>query len=277
MPAIAAAALLAVVPIFACPEPVAASPTAAAYHLADGSTAGIVLGDSVNVRSGPGTAYDVVAKLQGGARVAILGEAFGWLLVRPEAELRVYVSRDLIEPKGDGIAVVKRDRVNLRSKAAAEGTVVGQASRGDLVRLLEPGGEFAAIAAPPDVGFYVHHDLVRRVDPAEIEATVPAAAPAAAPERAVGPTPGEKLARARELYLAELDKSEMAAMDFREAQKLYEAAASEAAGEDIRFAAAAGLKRVRIAIRLQEDYRRRLAPLERMVGGEREPCQPAKN
>jgi SH3-like domain-containing protein len=293
MPALAAA-LLALAPLFACPEPLAATPTATLPR-ADAPLAGRILGDSVNVRSGPGSVYDVVAKLEGGARVAILGEAFGWLLVRPESEITVYVSRALIEPKGAGVAIVRRDRVNLRSRAAQEATVVGQASRGDVVRVLEgpqsgATSEFAAIAAPAEVGFYVHHDLVRRLGPAEIAAasalpaslsregatTAPApsaaaATPVAAPPAPVAPSAGDKLVRARALYAAEIEKADIGSMDFAPAARLFEEAAREATGEDLRAAALAGLKRARVALRLEEDYRRRAAPLERMASEEREP------
>jgi hypothetical protein len=269
--------------LLACPEPCAVTPAAAVYR-AEQAGAGVVLGDSVNLRAGPGTAYEVVGRLGGGERVAVLGEAFGWLLVRPASPVKVYVAADLVERKAGGIAAVRRDRVNLRSRPALEATVIGQAGRGDVVRLLDeadasPGG-FVAIEAPADVALYVHRDLVRLVDgeagcaPAlaagsPLEGADPPAAPAAP-----GPTSAEKALRARDLYLAELEKSDLADMDFGPALALYEAALREAATEETRALARAGRKRVRIALALQEDYRRRMGPIERMVGGEREPCAP---
>src|SRR5437870_4915411 len=93
--------------LLACPEPGTAT--------AEATYPGVLLGDSVNVRAGPGSAYEVVAQLPGGSRVTVLGEAFGWLLIRPATDLNVYVSHELVEQKGDGIAVVTRDRVNLRA------------------------------------------------------------------------------------------------------------------------------------------------------------------
>src|SRR5438477_490264 len=98
---------------------------------------GVVLGDSVNLRAGPGTAYEVVAHLKGGTRVEVLGEAFGWLLVHPAIDLTVYVSREMVELKGDGVGLVTRDRVNLRSRAALDSTVLGQVNKGDLVRVIQ--------------------------------------------------------------------------------------------------------------------------------------------
>jgi len=314
MPAIhILAALLLPGTLLPCPggsEPRAASPTAA-VHRASEAAVGIVLGDAVNVRAGPGTAYEVTGKLGGGERVEVLGEAFGWLLVRPAAPPTVYIGKDLIERKGGGVAAVKRDRVNLRTRPGLSGTVVGQASRGDVVRLAPEGtypaensaeaDGFVAIAAPPDVALYVHRDLVRLVDPSSAEARAPDATVLAGAKKATDggamagpgsdanttsastsapftahPTPAEKALRARDMYLGELDKTDLGAMDFAPAQALYEEALREAATEETRAAARAGLRRVKIALALQEDYRRRMAPIERLVEGEKgeqEPCE----
>lgn len=269
----AAAALLVSLPILACPDPGPTTPTAVAEPppalACEGGGAGVILGDVVNVRAGPGTAYDVVGQLAGGAGVTILGEAFGWLLVRPSAAFAVYVSREFVEPKGDGVAVVTRDRVNIRSKAALNGTVLGQVNRGDLLRLLDAGGDFVAIAAPPEVGFYVHRDLVRRVDLTVEAGIAPSAlsepgstAPAEAPP-APNLTASEKALRARDLYLAELDKADLDVMDFGPARRLYEEAAREATDPAVRGLVHAGLKRLSVAAQLQADYRRRIAPIER--------------
>jgi hypothetical protein len=235
---------------------------------------GVVLGDTVNLRAGPGSAYEVVAHLKGGTRVEVLGEAFGWLLVHPSIDLAVYVSREMVELKGDGVGLVTRDRVNLRSRAALDSTVLGQMNRGDLVRVIEDRQDFFAIAAPAEVAFYVHGDLVKA---APREATVAASVPKSAPEPvpAPGPSAAEMVRRARELYQAELAKKDIGAMDFGAAESLYAEAARDAAHEPLRAAALAGLKRVRLAIELQRDFRRRVGPIERMVGADREPCAPA--
>lgn len=267
---VSAAALVLVLPLFACPEPLAASATALPASLAcEEGGAGVVLGDSVNLRAGPGVAYDIVGQIQGGSRVAILGEAFGWLLVRPETELKLYVSRDLVEPKGDGVAVVVRDRVNVRSRPALDGTVLGQVNRGDLVRIIDAGADFVTVAAPPDVGVYVHRDLVRRLD-LTVEAGAPAAGaeqPAAAAPAPAPLTPGEKALRARDLYLAELDKADLDAMDFGPARRLYEEAARESSDPAVRALVLSGMKRLRVAAQIQADYRRRMGPIERLVEG----------
>src|SRR5205085_6103234 len=76
--------------------------------------AGAVLGDDVNLRAGPGLNYEVVTKLAGGDRVQVLGEAFGWLIVRPARDVKTFVHKDLIATKGAGVGIVLKDRVNLR-------------------------------------------------------------------------------------------------------------------------------------------------------------------
>jgi SH3-like domain-containing protein len=230
---------------------------------------GVVLGDDVNVRAGPGKNYEVVAQLAGGDRVGVLGEAFGWFLVRPAREIRAYVHKDLVETKGPGVGVVLRDRTNLRSRPAADSTVIGQCARGDLVRLLDAQGDWLALAAPPGASFYVHRDLVRAVAPwtegaletAPAGKTLQASAPAAAP-----PTPLEKVRRACDLYLAELGKDDLDRMDFAAARALFEEAEREANDPQTRADARAGLERIKIAERLQEDYRKRVKPIRTVLG-----------
>lgn len=56
---------------------------------------GTVTADSLNVRSGPGSSYDVVGKLSKGASVVILGSANGWYEIS-SGSLTGYVSADYV-------------------------------------------------------------------------------------------------------------------------------------------------------------------------------------
>jgi SH3-like domain-containing protein len=224
--------------------------------------AGVVLGDDVNLRAGPGANYEVVTKLAGGEKVQVIGEAFGWLVVRPVREVRTFVHKDLIATKGAGVGIVLKDRVNLRSRPAAEATVVGQCARGDVVRLVDATGDWIAVVAPPEASFYVHRDLVRPCGGAA-DAALPAAP--TAPADAAPLVAPEKARRARELYLAELEKPDLDTMDFAPALALFEQALKDAEAPEVRRAAEDGIRRIRAARTIQEDYRRKIKPIGDML------------
>jgi SH3-like domain-containing protein len=220
--------------------------------------AGAVIGDDVNLRAGPGTNYEVVVKLEGGEKVLVVGEAFGWYIVRPARLVKVFVQKDLIATRGAGVGIILKDRVNLRSRPAPESTVVGQCGRGDVVRLLDADGDWIAVAAPEEAIFYAHHDLVRRLGGPELVERP--AAPAVPPEAAPLVAP-EKVRRARELYEAELAKPDLDAMDFGPALALFREALETASDADVKRAALAGVKRIEAAQAIQADYRRRVKPV----------------
>jgi SH3-like domain-containing protein len=223
----------------------------------------IALGDDVNVRAGPGKNYEVVTKLASGEKVGVFGEAFGWARIRPAREVRTYVQKDLVATKGPGAGVILKDRVNVRSRPAPEATVVGQCARGDVVRILDAEGDWVALAAPPGVALYVRRDLVRPIGRLSGEAlAAPATAVAAAPPT----TPMEKLRRARELYLAEIEKEDLDLMDFGPALALFCEAEREAQDPETRAAGRDGIERVRVAARIQEDYRKRVKPIKKVLG-----------
>lgn len=249
----------------AAAPPVPASAPARPAPPAEPPFAGVAIGDDVNLRAGPGVNYEVVTKLAGGEQVAVLGEAFGWYLVRPARDVRTFVHKDLVEIKGAGVGIVLKDRVNVRSRAAAEATVVGQVSRGDLVRVLGQEGDFVALAAPPGSSFYVHRDLVRAAGPLGPEHG-PAAAPRpTAPADTAPLVAPAKVRRARELYLAELEKPDIDAMDFGPARALFEEALSQASDLEVKRAAERGIERIKIAREIQEDYRRRMKPIGELL------------
>ena len=231
--------------------------------------AGATIGDDVNVRAGPGSAYEIVTQLAGGERVSVVAESFGWLEVRPVRDVRVYLHKDLLVTKGAGVGVILKDRANLRSRGAPNATVVGQCARGDVVRLLDASGDWIALAAPPEAKLYVHKDLVRPVGAADGPAVAPPppapgsqaiGQPAPAPAPAA-PSPVEKLKHGRDLYNAELEKPDIDAMNFGPAALLLEEARQEATIPEVRRAAEAALKRLRAAERVQADYRARVKPI----------------
>ncbi|GIW71669.1 MAG: hypothetical protein KatS3mg102_1211 [Planctomycetota bacterium] len=265
----------------AAPPPPAQLPAppqdGAAARLPSAARFGVVTGEQVNLRAGPSIAYEAVGQLERGSRVEILGSSFGWYCVRPERPVPAFVSAALLELREGGVALARKDRVNVRARPDLRSSVIAQLQQGQLVRVSEAGPEWVRIEAPPGARLYVHGELLALEDtpptaaaparagaagdaPAGEAGRAPAPSPAASPEPSA--SPAELLARANALYLAELDKPDLDAMDFGPALQLFERAREQAQLAAVREAAEAGIRRVQIALRLQEDYRRRMRRLE---------------
>lgn len=72
------------------PTPVPGEPTPEGERNAIITSA--LMGDKINLREGPNTAYKVLAKMERGDHVMVLEESDGWYLVRTDAGVEGYVS-----------------------------------------------------------------------------------------------------------------------------------------------------------------------------------------
>ncbi len=105
---------------------------------------GAVRGDRVNVRARPDTKAEVVAQLNKGDVVTILGrEGAGqeeWLRIAMPASAKCYVSAKLI---ADG--VVTGDKVNVRCGPGTNFRDVGKVAKGERLQVIKTEGEWAQI------------------------------------------------------------------------------------------------------------------------------------
>ncbi|MHC4828841.1 MAG: SH3 domain-containing protein, partial [Planctomycetota bacterium] len=188
------------------------------------------------------------------------------------------------ERRGQGVALIARDRVNVRARPHLGASVVGQLGRGDLLSVRGQEGDWVELAAPSTIPFFVHRDFVRRTGeappvgaprvllpepPVERAASAPITEreeAVTAPPVPVAPDAKEMLIEARDRYLAELEKQDLSAMDFGSALGRYEEALEIAEHPVVREAAQAGVRRVQLAIKLQRDHRAQMEALDRALG-----------
>jgi hypothetical protein len=206
-------------------------------------------------------AYERLAQLKNGEVLTVVSGHADWYAVRSNTPLTTYVHADLVTITPSGVGMIARNRVNLRARASLQSTVLGQAQRGDPVVIRGRDGAFVAIDAPEDMLLYVHRDFIRR-GTAAAAALLHLPVTAAKARGPSGPTAADLLVEARDLYLAELDKDDMTSMNFAPALERYERALATAKRAAATAAAEAGVRRVRIALRIQKDFRERMAELE---------------
>lgn len=105
---------------------------------------------AVNVRSGPGTGYSVIASLNEGQRAAVLAHEGTWLKVKLASGATGYMADWVTREVFDDQAVYVRvdtDVLNLRSGPDAGSAVLGQATQDQRFRLLEGLGDWYKLDA----------------------------------------------------------------------------------------------------------------------------------
>lgn len=117
---------------------------------------GIVTASALNIRSGPSTNCDKVAKLYKGKAVEILEKSNGWYKVRVSGSIVGWGSAKYISTSGSSESTSNQSnstssgttvsgngkvnvssRLNIRSGAGTNYSLVGKANNGDVVKLLE--------------------------------------------------------------------------------------------------------------------------------------------
>ena len=97
---------------------------------------GIVTGEGLNIRSGPGTGYDKVGTYASGSRVNIQEQINGWGCTDKGWISMKYVYVDGTEGPEAGTGTVTGDTVNIRSGPGTGYDAVGSLKEGDEVKIL---------------------------------------------------------------------------------------------------------------------------------------------
>jgi len=118
-----------------------------------------ITGSVVNVRSGPGTQYEVVGNILQDSSVDILEVSGEWYKIR-FAKLEGWVHKSLIEKSTPQQLIVSEDVVNLRSGPGTSYALEGQLKRGDLVTLLEVVGDWYKVKTEQGLETYIFSELL---------------------------------------------------------------------------------------------------------------------
>jgi SH3-like domain-containing protein len=118
-----------------------------------------------NVRFGPSTQAKVVATLDAGAPVDVLGVAQGmpeWYVIRFPREGSAWIHQKVIKPDADGKkATVSEDRARVRDDSRQGGNIVAELAIGETVEIKERArnGDWVPIY-PPSAVAYVHKSIL---------------------------------------------------------------------------------------------------------------------
>ncbi|GAB6158335.1 hypothetical protein JCM39194_15350 [Desulfotomaculum varum] len=186
---------------------VTAAPSAKpAGTAASSSKVAVVTGDTINIRSGPGTGYSVVAKAKKGDRMSVLAQNGDWVKVQLGgtvgwvANWLVTVQTTQSTPTGTAttpnqttpangtqLAVVNGDNINLRSGPGTQHSVAGQVSRGVRLPVVSRSGDWVQVRREDGTTAWVAGWLVSYVSqpepqPSNDKSWLPGSQPAAETE-----------------------------------------------------------------------------------------------
>ena len=148
--------------------------------------AGIITGDVVNVRKGPGTGYDRVEQLAKGRQVSILAEENGWYKIAWNNSTG-YVSKSYVSASGASAsapadvtpnATVTGGNINVRTGPGTGYSRVAVVGTGKRVAVLETSGNWWKIGFDGKAGYIISSYIIRdgaQVPAAETAPSEPAA------------------------------------------------------------------------------------------------------
>lgn len=119
------------------------------------------INERVNVRAGQSQNFEKLYQLEKGEEVIVVGKDFSWYKVQIPPSTYVYISDKYVRLVNSMGGEIIGDRVNVRSSAKVESTILGQVEKGSRVRVLEKIPGWYKIAPPAQVFGWVADGLVK--------------------------------------------------------------------------------------------------------------------
>ena len=150
---------------------------AAAAAADEESFAGEVTASALNLRAGPGDAYQPVVTVQQGAKLIVLGQYANdptWSLVEVPAGYTAWVSADLVKKGESGSGEVQASRVLVRPRPSTRyHQLSGRLEKGETVAIVEEKkteneGLWYRIRVPRRFPLYAAARYVKRIGPASL-------------------------------------------------------------------------------------------------------------
>ncbi|MGS0763256.1 N-acetylmuramoyl-L-alanine amidase [Syntrophomonas curvata] len=160
------------------------------FLLSASAATGIINTDNVNIRSGPATTYDALGRLSQGSQVEILSSKNDWYQIQSTG-LNGWIRNDLINVQKEYFLKVTGNGVNLRSGPGTGFDVVGSASQGEILTLLDVKGEWYQVKTVAGLQAYIKASFTQKTEkPVPGNNTGPVPPPAAASGKQVEVTSG---------------------------------------------------------------------------------------
>jgi len=127
-----------------------------------------ITADSVNLRSGPGTNFEILRKINKGELVLVLGKKLDWYKIELPRNTRAFIHSEFIGTKSLIYGEINADNVNVRAGEGTNFNVIGQLNKGDAVEILERGKDWYHIYPYKNCFAWAHKDYLKKEGPAKI-------------------------------------------------------------------------------------------------------------
>lgn len=118
------------------------------------------INERVNVRAGQSQNFEKLCQMEKGEEVVVVGKDFSWYKVQLPSRTYVYVSDKYVRLVSGMEGEITGDRVNVRSSAKVESTILGQVKKGSRIRIIEKSQGWYKIAPPAQVFGWVADGLL---------------------------------------------------------------------------------------------------------------------
>ncbi len=156
----------------------------------------VVSGDSVHVRAGDSTKFEVLGTLNNGAKIVVVGLSSDFYQIKAPQGIPIFIFHKYITVSGKVGTVVGKN-VNLRARPV-NGTVVCQLSEPTKLNILEKKDDWYAVEAPPQAKVFIHKDYVK-IQPKQSETPKPSVTP-------IVPTPNPEVENKWKTKYSEAEK-----------------------------------------------------------------------
>jgi len=96
-----------------------------------------VVKDKVNIRAGQSKSFEKVGQLTLNEKVVVVEQQYSWYRIKLPIHAKSFISKDFVALMREQIGRVSGNRVNLRSGAGVNYSLLGQANKGTFVRVVQ--------------------------------------------------------------------------------------------------------------------------------------------
>lgn len=161
-----------------------------------GASSGKIHGGRVNIRSGPGSRYEIVVTLNEGTPVNIFAQKDGWLQIDYPQSSQCYISQHALTgqipaeiPQGGLSMSVSQDAAAVHVRQWEQSTEVCRLNKGDAVTVFGVRGDWARISPPANARAWIFSQFVQTgSDTAAAPTVQDNEVPPAPPETGAGST-----------------------------------------------------------------------------------------
>lgn len=111
------------------------------------SFTGIIIADSVNIRSGPSENFEILRKMNKDNIVLVIGQEQEWYKIKLPRQSKAYIHKKFLSPakKNEKFAFVIANNVNIRSDKGTQFNIIGQLNKKDKVEIMAKEGQWYRI------------------------------------------------------------------------------------------------------------------------------------